>query len=514
MSAGSLYFKCPDNLTAKKFLKKLAKIVTLEIVAQEYMCKTFYDSFDSLLYTHNMICEFNHSQKQSNMCLIDRKLGHMIATEMVEDMPRFVGQCAEGRIKKLLVSSLAMRAIIPLCHLPLTVYRLNILNKDQKIVLRLQLDAYDDLNHYVRVLPLKGYDKAAEKMLSVLQAQWHFKPAKSTALDDALKSMNQAPQSYSSKFQLKLTPDTPANEACLHIYLYLLKVINKNESGVIEDIDTEFLHDFRVAVRRTRAGLNQLKNVLPDNELAQYAEFFAWLGQITSTTRDLDVYLLSYQDYKLILPAEMQADLEPFYTLLKQKQIIAQDSLVEHLTSDYYQDSLANWEKYLNSSVRKSTKTDMGGLTVKELADKRIWKMLKRVLSEGAAINHDSPAEALHDLRKTAKKLRYLMEFFASLYTPSDIKLLIKSLKQLQKVLGDFQDYEIQEISLKQFKKELKDNQATENTLLAMEKLVTHLEHQRGLAREKFADRFNLFQKIEHQAQFQLLFAPAQKVKS
>ena len=55
-----------------------------------------------------------------------------------------------------------------------------------------------------------------------------------------------------------------ADIAAKYIFSHLLKTMKDNEPGTIADTDSEFLHDFRVAVRRTRAGLSQLKGVLPD----------------------------------------------------------------------------------------------------------------------------------------------------------------------------------------------------------------------------------------------------------
>jgi CHAD domain-containing protein len=53
-----------------------------------------------------------------------------------------------------------------------------------------------------------------------------------------------------------------ADVAAKYIYSHLLKAIKDNEQGTIADTDSEFLHDFRVAVRRPRAGLSQLNPYL------------------------------------------------------------------------------------------------------------------------------------------------------------------------------------------------------------------------------------------------------------
>ena len=55
----------------------------------------------------------------------------------------------------------------------------------------------------------------------------------------------------------------------------------------------------------------------------------------------------------------------------------------------------------------------------------------------------DTPAEQVHDLRKDAKKLRYLLECFGSLLPKSPRKQFVKRLKALQDNLGEHQDAEV-----------------------------------------------------------------------
>ena len=236
-----------------------------------------------------------------------------------------------------------------------------------------------------------------------------------------------------------------ADIATKYLYSHLLKAIKDNEQGTIADTDSEFLHDFRVAVRRTRAGLNQLKGVLPDKINIDFATFFSWLGQITGPTRDLDVYLLSFTAYKNSLPISIRDDLNPLRELLLNKQKIAQKELAKKLRSAKYLTKISEWEQFLKiQAVIKPTEIN-ATLSIKQLADRRILKNYKRIVKEGSLITIDSPCESLHDLRKSCKKLRYLMEFFQSLYLEDKIKHFIKNLKGLQEVLGDFQDYAVQE---------------------------------------------------------------------
>ena len=503
MTTISLYFELPQNLTAKKFLARLGKKIDLQITTQQHTITTFYDSFDWRLYNANMICEFSHSQTSSNLRLINRNNGELIALQEMQDIPSFSDRFPKGPLKTSLESQLEMRALLPLTQIPSEVYRVNVFNKDQKIILRLQVDEYESLTNRIHLQPLKGYGKAAQKLSKILQQSLALRPARCTVLNAALKQQHRKPKDYSSKVVIKLKPDMRADKASKVIFRHLLRAMQVNEAGTIADTDTEFLHDFRVAVRRTRACLNQMKNILPSSVIIKHSAFFAWLGQITGPTRDLDVYLLNYEGYKAAIPLSLQEDIVPLYPFLKEKQVHAQNELAKKLQSSKYRKQLTAWEQYLNEPTEEKGKK----LTIKEQADQRIWKIYKRVLKEGEAIKESSPAEALHDLRKTCKKLRYLMEFFQSFYHEDDIKTLIKALKNFQLVLGDFQDYEIQEIQLKKFSVEMMENNVSANTFLAMGVLVQYLDTKKNKARNDFSAQFAVFEQPKNQAIFKYLFA-------
>jgi CHAD domain-containing protein len=502
-----LRFELPENLTANKLLKKLAKKIEVQITSQQYTIKSFYDSFDWRLYNADLVCEFNHSQITSQLKLLNRKTGELLAQEKMQATPTFTEHFPSGHLKTRLEEKLEMRALLPICNLPYEAFSINVLNKDKKIVLCLQIDEHELLTNTVTLLPLKGYEKAAKNVSHLLQKTFGLKPSNNTILNSALKQQNRKPKDYSSKLAIKLQPKMRADEASKVIYRHLLQAMKVNEAGTIADTDSEFLHDFRVAVRRTRSSFSQIKNTLPAQIIAQHADFFAWLGQITGLTRDMDVYLLSYKDYQQALPLSLRDDIVPLYAFLKQKQITAQKELAKKLKSSEYIKQLMAWEQYLNQPLPEKTKENNATMHIKALADQRIWKIYNRLLKEAGEISKSSPAEALHDLRKTCKKLRYLMEFFQSLYPADKMKKLLKALKGFQTVLGDFQDYEVQELKMKQFSEEMMDNNIPSNTLLAMGVLVQYLDSMKCNARRDFAKQFTLFKQAENQAVFKKMFA-------
>ena len=503
----SLQFDFPTSLTAEKFIAKLSDKACVQLVSRQYSLKTYYDSFDWRLYAHGITCEFNRSKSASTILLRKLDNDQIIAGAESKEVPAFSHQFPSEPIRNTLTPLLEMRALLPVCNLDYETYNLNIVNNDEKTVLRLVLEEHELFNNRVTLQPIKGYDKAAEHIIEILTSHLGLTPAGKPLLLTALRQLGRKPNDYSSKLNVNLDPEMRADIAAKYIYSHLLKAIKDNEQGTIADTDSEFLHDFRVAVRRTRAGLNQLKNVLPDNINACYAEFFSWLGQVTGPTRDLDVYLLNFAPYKSSLPESIRDDLNPLYDFLLAKQQKAHKELAGKLRTSKYLSTISDWEQYLKAQAPLKPVEPNAKLTIKQLADRRIWKNYKRVLQEGEAIDEHSPSEALHDLRKSCKKLRYLMEFFQSLYHEQQIKHFIKNLKGLQELLGNFQDYSVQEHALKQFSEEMLGNNIHANTLLAMGVLIQNLDTLRSEARADFSSKFTLFKHEDNQSVFKALLA-------
>ena len=124
-------------------------------------------------------------------------------------------------------------------------------------------------------------------------------------VDEAVLAAGGRPAGTSAKLDLKLDPDEPATEAATTVFARLLEVIAENLPGTLEDIDSEFLHDLRVAVRRTRSLQRQFKTVYPER-LQHFRDEFKRIQQVTGDLRDLDVYLLDFDDLRASLPEPMR----------------------------------------------------------------------------------------------------------------------------------------------------------------------------------------------------------------
>jgi CHAD domain-containing protein len=289
----------------------------------------------------------------------------------------------------------------------------------------------------------------------------------------------------------------------------LLDELVANEAGVLQNENPECLHDFRIAVRRTRSALGQIKGVFPDRALQRFIPRFAWLGTITSPPRDLDVYLLGFDELKAGLPAMFQDSIEPLRGFLENRCDLAHGELTRQIHSARYRALLADWKKFLAAPCPKNPHPPHALTPIKEISDERIWKLFRRVLKQGKSIHPDTPADNVHELRKTCKKLRYLLEFFSDLYPGEEIGRPIKQLKKLQNYLGDFQDVHARIAMLQGISPAMrKDTRVPTEALLAMGGLLAALDDRQSRLREEFSLHFKPFANAHNRERFSKLFKP------
>lgn len=515
-----LQYIIPDQVTSNELVANLRKNTRLIAQPARIVQRIYYDTFDWRLHANNSVLEEQQDNKKHT--LIRRDLGGSDnKAQIVLSTPaRFVWDLPAGPFRAQLEPVLEMRALTPLCQIVSKTHVLRVLNKIDKTVVHLLIEENAvrrrkggktyRLGNRVTVLPIKGYQKSCAKIVNTLENIGLLATTEDPVLT-ALALVGLTPGDYSSKLNLRLQPGRRADQTSRIILRRLLDVMVANETGTLKGTDTEFLHDFRVAVRRTRSALGQIKGVLPLRILKRYRAEFAWLGQVSSPLRDLDVWLLKFDDYQGSLPDSVRTDIEPLRDFLGRQRQIEHKALQKVLQSARYRRLVKGWRQFLDTPVSERSTLQNARRPTLDLARERIWRTYRRVIKEGRAIESDTPAEALHELRKSGKKLRYLMEFFQSLFPPVQIKKLIKALKTLQVNLGDLQDYHVQVTALQQYSQRMVVQLATPAaTLLAMGMLIEGLERRQQHARREFAGRFRQFSRPENRARFRELFATHQ----
>tara|TARA_B100002003_G_scaffold34324_1_gene29612 strand:+ start:1292 stop:2644 length:1353 start_codon:yes stop_codon:yes gene_type:complete len=281
------------------------------------------------------------------------------------------------------------------------------------------------------------------------------------------------PQDYSYahfarklKKKAKAAGDDPAKDipAALHHQLNRLRQL---ERGVILGLDDEFLHQYRIAIRRSRAIAESVQEVTGDKSLAKAVKTLKRHARATGPLRDLHVFL---QDLPGLCGdnSEIRAALQIWF---EREAASRHRKLVKRLQSKRYQDSMDHWLDLIDS--RKFYKL-AGTLRSKDIR-KAVGHRIKGFNRLTAELMHTSPDEDIHRLRKQLKRIRYLMELDTRTW-----KSELKTLKARQQLYGNFQDLHVQIELLEQFRKA-----APEVLPAALNGIVETLEERKAHARKQ-----------------------------
>ncbi len=478
--------------------------------------RTWLDTFDWRLHNAGLVLEHEQTRRGARLLLTGHD-GVTVAEQPVSGWrpgrPAMPDDLPAGPLRDTIAPLTAPRALLPVVHAVTTRTVRRLLNADGKTVARLFVDRTSvsgavaggsaaELPSLLSIAEVRGYAGQARRAASRVAAAPGVHPAEGTVFAAALSALGRHPGDYTGKVEAAISAGMPAAVAVATVLLNLLDTLERNVDGVLRDIDVEFLHDLRVSVRRTRSAIKLLGDVLPAELTAHYSGEFKWLGDLTTPVRDLDVHLLGFDDMAGSLLAAAPADLEPFHDFLVRRRAQEFRRLSAGLRSARFRAVIHDWRKAL-VEVR-----DAPGRARRQsasaVATGRTARSFRRIARRGAAITAQSPPEALHDLRKRCKELRYLLEFFAPLYSPADFRKVVGDLKKLQDCLGEFQDSQVQREEIGVLAEAMlaesvrarpmpKDWAAPAATLLAMGEIVAGLAVRQQHARSDFARRFASF---------------------
>jgi CHAD domain-containing protein len=494
--------------------------------------RTVYDTFDWRLHDERTVLE--HERVSSGPrprkgdapavpWLVWRSIdtGEVLGRLAVDEVPRFVWDLPDTPTVERLAPILEMRALLPLVTVRIEQTSLRLVDDEGKTEARVVIDRAwvsdrdEPLVPVIEVVPVRGYPRAADRVTELLALQVVLRPVEHDVVEEALALAGLSPGDYSSKLKVRLDPQGHALDAVVTVLGALFATMLANEPGTRDDLDSEFLHDYRVAVRRTRSVLGMAKGVVPPRLLDRLRADFKWLGDITTPTRDCDVYLLTYPEFEASLPEALRPDLRPLRGFLVEQQRQSHGQLVAELGSPRYADLLRRYRRWLSAPRREPGSLDARVVPdaeqpAVEFAAARTWKAYRGLVKDGRRITNESPAVSLHELRKDAKKLRYALECFGSLFPADHISPLVKELKGVQDVLGEFQDCEVQKGSLRGFGEAMLADGGTGSApaLMAMGYLIEQIDERERVARDQFADRFASFDAHHNRHRFRHLFAP------
>jgi CHAD domain-containing protein len=367
-----------------------------------------------------------------------------VLTQISDRNGDFVADLAPGPVKDALADLSALRCLLPMARGEITETRLALTDDLHKTCARADLRLLTTKRGalLVTLQGLRGYDKALEALraqLLVLGAQ---------APDDLCEWLVGG-RPYSAKPEIEISLEDNAFDAATRITTTYLGVLRANEPGIIADHDTEYLHQYRIGLRKIRLILGLFEGVYRADRTQDLRARFSGLMRATGPLRDLDVAILDRGRAFALLPPTLHPGLDALFAALAKERQAALHQMAVHLQSPTYIAEIKDLSR-LFAKHRHLSPGKLADVSAAELALRLIRARHQKICMATARITPETPDADLHLIRLHLKKLRYLMEFFAPLFAPLPFKAVRKAIKGLQDLLGQFNDGVVQQVSLQE----------------------------------------------------------------
>ncbi len=349
--------------------------------------------------------------------------------------------------------------------------------------------AWQPLPTTITLTSLHGYEEAYTRLVPVIESRPGVEPCPEGPCGMVLGRVGAVIRGDSSLPRVDLPATISADVGARRIHMALLGLLDINEPGVRADLDTEFLHDFRVAVRRTRALLGQIRRVFPQDAVDHFRIEFSWLGRLTGPLRDLDVLALALRRQAGELSGD---DRDALMAAIGTRQRQEHARLVQALDSGRFGTLRSSWQSFLERPVAQEHQAPDAVAALHEVVSRRAWRLCRRIANSGASIDDYTSAEQIHAVRIAAKKLRYLIDVTPTFYDPADVACVLSALKKLQRVLGDFNDADVQERRLIECGHSLAAG-APPSVLMTLGRLAERCKRRREELRRDVRDSFEMF---------------------
>lgn len=468
-----------DGESTELLLNQYRQIFTLEPMQIRHETLTFFDDFEWHLWRKHQLLASNN---QGLVLLVDNSVLSFFDRE---NSPVFARDINNPQLRGSLQKLTKGRRLFPMAELEVEFCQYAIRNKDLKKVcdLNVILTGYGTM---VELKALRGYEKEYRQCLNILL---HGEPneLEHHIFINSLKLLGIQPSDYTARPKFKLAPELDTCDAIALIAQKLWYNVRTNEEGIIRDWDIQFLHQYRVALRRMRALFSQMQKSLGKEESQYFKSQLAELAKSTNRLRDLDVYLKSESSYLELIPDSLHEGLERLFRDLSRERQQEHKKLSALLKSQEYRSKISLLESHLALCPKSPTKK--GHKPVIQMAAREIIRRYNAISMDALEITETSSDEQVHEVRLGCKKLRYLLEFFAELFPKDQIRPLLKALKQLQDKLGVFNDLSVQREKLEAYLEHNKVASDTEAAVHALNGVLFNRQQQ---------ERSSIFAQLEN----------------
>jgi triphosphatase len=294
-------------------------------------------------------------------------------------------------------------------------------------------------------LELKGGDPSALFALADdLADSIPFRLSPITKSERGYRLLGQADNAPVKAGRIVVPTTASCAEAFQMIARSCLSQIIRNEALLRRRDDSELLHQMRVGFRRLDASISLFKPMLRDRDSDAIRAELRWAGKRLAPVRDLDVLIarLRKADEKdMSLPVLAEAERlrgEAFASLL---ETLSKPRFMRTILKAATWIESGRWLKRPKPAIRAARELPARTRATQEFS--RRWQRIRKDARRMA----DLDGKARHKLRIRIKKLRYGVEFLATLFpgvpARKNRKEMLDLLEGLQDVLGKLNDIEV-----------------------------------------------------------------------
>jgi inorganic triphosphatase YgiF len=223
-----------------------------------------------------------------------------------------------------------------------------------------------------------------------------------------------------------------------HLQFYFDRML-EYQPLALEGLHPEGVHRMRVSIRHFRALLRIYTDIFAARDGVALDNELRWLSAQLGRARDADVCEMAIRDFNAALPPDAAAAAAPYESHVRETTVTAYMHLADVFAGPRYAGLLEWMQKFISAGPDSETRQRLGHLSISDAADRDVHPAAKKMLKRGRNITAQSPERRWHKLRIQAKRMRYLVDFFAVAelmrWQPS-----VKALGQLQDLLGEQQD--------------------------------------------------------------------------
>ncbi|MBN1663628.1 MAG: CHAD domain-containing protein [Deltaproteobacteria bacterium] len=285
----------------------------------------------------------------------------------------------------------------------------------------------------------QGTSQALKALAGLLAKKFNYPSSPVSKLECALERLNVVVPSKKIPEKWHILRTDRFDLAVRKILSYQWQRFQDLLPGVKKDIDSEFVHQARVATRRMRSALRLFQAAVPESTGAYFGAELKWLGALFGSVRDLDVFLLNLPGFQMQMGRFGNGKLRIFENWIDEHRRRPFDDLCDGLNSQRFANFSRRLTRFLQTPLPVKPRATMALKKVEDAAPEIILQKFAAVMEQGHNLSVDPKIKQYHLLRIEMKKLRYACEFLAPAYGEA-LNEFIEKVVSIQDCLGQLQD--------------------------------------------------------------------------